>query len=284
MTAAAASRRGPPAPTLRVNGTVIPRAAIAREAQHHPAASPGESWRAAAEALVIRELLLQEARARRLLPAPQSDGAGRRETEEEALIRGLVEAAVTVPEPTAAELRRYYAANLARFRTPDLREARHILIAARRSDPPAYAAARERAARLAAALAADPGAFAALARTHSDCSSAGEGGWLGQLAPGETTPEFEAALAALAEGETTAEPVATRYGFHIVRLERRIPGATLPFAAAAPRIRDYLAERARRIATAQFIARLVSAAAIEGIALAGAEAHRVSPPEAHAAL
>src|SRR5690606_6112998 len=49
-------------PPISVNGVVIERTAIAQEAQHHPAASPGESMRKAAEALVVRELLLQEAR------------------------------------------------------------------------------------------------------------------------------------------------------------------------------------------------------------------------------
>ena len=66
---------------------------------------------------------------------------------------------------------------------------------------------------LAAELAANPDAFGELARAHSDCASAGEGGRLGQLTPGEVTPEFAAAVAELAEGETTLAPVETRYGF-----------------------------------------------------------------------
>ena len=38
------------------------RSAIARETQNHPAAKPIDAWLAAARALVVRELLLQEAR------------------------------------------------------------------------------------------------------------------------------------------------------------------------------------------------------------------------------
>ena len=63
----------PPA-VVSVNGTVIPRAAITREIQYHPAPSPSDSWRKAAEALVLRELLLQEARESRA----RGDTAGRR--------------------------------------------------------------------------------------------------------------------------------------------------------------------------------------------------------------
>ena len=55
--------------TVSVNGVAIARDAIVREMQHHAAAKPIAAWQQAARALVIRELLLQEAR--RLAVAPQ---------------------------------------------------------------------------------------------------------------------------------------------------------------------------------------------------------------------
>jgi len=79
---------------VSVNGRVI-----AREAQHHPADKPAASWGEAAAALVIRELLLQEAERLAILPESLSDGQGRRETDEEARIRALVEQAAKVPSP-----------------------------------------------------------------------------------------------------------------------------------------------------------------------------------------
>ena len=265
-----------PPQVISVNGTSIPRAAITREVQYHPAPSPPASWRKAAEALVLRELLLQEARRSSLAVTPLVDEKGRRETVEEAQIRALIEREVRVPAPTEDELRRYHDANQAKFRSLEIVEARHILIAARASDASAFAAAREKALALAAELAVNPGAFDELARAHSDCASAGEGGRLGQLTPGETTPEFAVAVAGLAEGETTLAPIETRYGLHIIRLDRRIAGNILPFESVAPRIGEYLTERARRTATAQYLARLVSRAEITGIEIAGAEAHRVN--------
>ena len=72
------------------------------------------------------------------------------------------------------------------------------------------------------------------------------------------------------------QPVATRYGVHIIRLDRRHAGRDLPFELVADRIAEYLHERVERRATAQYIARLVSAARIEGIDLAGAEMLRVN--------
>ena len=117
--------------------------------------------------------------------------------------------------------------------------------------------------------------FAALAQEHSACPSAAQGGNLGQITNGQTTPEFERALLGLAPGEISAAPVATRYGFHIIRLERRIDGRVLPYEAVAERIADYLRESVQRRANAQYVARLASAARIEGIELASAEALHV---------
>ena len=71
------------------------------------------------------------------------------------------------------------------------------------------------------------------------------------------------------------EPVATRYGFHVIRLDRKHEGQTLPYEVVADRIANYLCDSVRRRADAQYIARLVSAAYIEGIDLAGADSHRV---------
>jgi len=74
----------------------------------------------------------------------------------------------------------------------------------------------------------------------------------------------------------TASPVETRYGFHIIRLERRTRGDVLPFAAVAKDIATYLVERSRHLALAQYVARLVSDADIAGLDMAGAENLRVN--------
>jgi peptidyl-prolyl cis-trans isomerase C len=261
--------------TVSVNGTPIVREAIVREMQHHPAQKPMAAWQDAARALAVRELLLQRARHLGMEAEPISDDAGRRETDEEALIRALLAREVTVPEPDEETCRRYYERNQARFRSPDIYEASHILFAAVANDTAAYAQARANAEAVLAALQERPESFAALAQAYSRCPSAAQGGNLGQLTRGQTTPEFERALMALAPGEFCAEPVATRYGFHIIRLERKHEGRVLPYEAVAERTAAYLRETVRRRADAQYIARLASSARVEGIALAGADALRV---------
>jgi peptidyl-prolyl cis-trans isomerase C len=262
-------------PVVSVNGTLIPPKAIAAEMQHHPALKPLAAWQEAARALAIRELLLQEAERLAIRPQPQTDEAGRRETDEEALLRALAEQEIKTPEADTEICRRYYERNLARFRSPDIYEAAHILFAARSDELVAFAEAQQQGEVVLAELRLHPERFAALAVAYSACPSGAQGGNLGQIVAGQTTAEFEEALLALARGCITAALVPTRYGLHIIRLDRKIDGRQLPFAAVAAQIAEYLRESVSRRASAQYVARLAAGARIEGIDLTSAEAMRV---------
>lgn len=267
-TGCGAKRTVPPTrKRIAVNGVVIPHAAIAQETQNHPASKPVEAWLAAAKALAVRELLLQEARRLAIAAEPREDEEGRRETDEEAQVRALVEQQVAAPTADDIVCRRYYDNNRARFRSPDLFEVRHILIAAQPGYAEARAEARGKAEDVVAALAEQPRLFAELAAVHSVCPSAEVGGNLGQIGPGQTVPEFEAALSSLPVGQVAPAPVETRYGFHVVLVERHIAGIDLPFEAVGGRIAAWLDERARRAAIRQYIGLLAGRAAIDGIEL-----------------
>lgn len=225
---------------VTVNGITIAAEAIAAEAQNHPVpkGKPGWAWKAAARALVLREVLLQEARARGIAPAPIELAEGQWETEEEALIRQLLESAIPPAEVDEAELRAIYDDAPDRFRGPSLFEAAHILFPAAPDDADGRAAARARAEALLAELHREPRRFAALAAEHSACPSRANGGMLGQVASGDTVPEFEAALCAMAEGSISDTPVESRYGFHLIRLDARVRGEVLPFTAVLPQLRE----------------------------------------------
>jgi peptidyl-prolyl cis-trans isomerase C len=121
-----------------------------------------------------------------------------------------------------------------------------------------------------------PERFAALASAHSACPSKAAGGNLGQLSPGDTAPEFDAALRAMAPGEITTDPVASRFGHHIIRLDRKIEGRQLSFEVVRERIADYLVDRTRHTAIAQFVARLTARAEITGVDLPTTADLRVS--------
>lgn len=267
-------RQAPRVP-ITINGVEIPYSDITREVQHHPAPTPVEAWQAAVHALVVRALLLQEADRLQLAPQPISDAEGSRETEEEALVRQVIEQQVTMPRPTEADCKRYYKQNRGRFRTPSIAEASHILLSASKEDADTYATRRAEAVHCIARLSGKSADFSKLAHDLSDCPSAAQGGNLGQLSPGQTTPAFEAAMATMAPGDISAEPVESPYGFHIIHLERRIEGRDLPFEAVKTRIATYLTDRVSRTATAQYLARLSTAANITGVEMPDVQDLRV---------
>jgi peptidyl-prolyl cis-trans isomerase SurA len=63
--------------------------------------------------------------------------------------------------------------------------------------------------------------FAEIAKSQSEDASSARGGDLGWLSPGDTVPEFEQAMMALAPGEVS-QPVRSPFGWHLIQvLERR---------------------------------------------------------------
>jgi peptidyl-prolyl cis-trans isomerase C len=70
----------------------------------------------------------------------------------------------------------------------------------------------------------NPKAFAALAKEKSkDGASKNNGGELGWFDPRGMIPEFGAAVAKLAKGKFTQEPVKTQFGYHVILLEDSRP-------------------------------------------------------------
>jgi len=96
--------------------------------------------------------------------------------------------------------------------------ASHILLMHEGSPDSTATRTKEEAAGQIAGLKAeiDGGAdFAALARSHSDCSSAGAGGDLGSFGRGMMVPEFEAAVYGLEIGEVS-DVIETTFGYHLI--------------------------------------------------------------------
>lgn len=253
---------------VSVNGELIPEADILAEAQNHPAANPGEALRLAAWALAVRQLLLQEARRLGICATAGHDSSGRAEADDDALIRTLIDQEVRVPKACDEECRRFYDAHPERVSSPAISEARHILLAARQDDREARAAALEKARSLLTHLSKAPHEFGALALLHSDCPSGQQGGNLGQLTPGSTVPEFEKALAAIEPGNAPGV-VESRYGVHVVMVDRRIPGQPLDFDTVRERIAAWLEAAAWSKAVSQYISILAGRADISGIELEG---------------
>lgn len=244
-------------PPVIVDGAEISASSIAAEAQNHaaPKGKPGLAWRKAARALIIRHLLLREAEEQSISEEPRDLGNGRRETKEDAKIAALLDQTLEAQAVSDEEVKSEWERDPSRFKTPPLWEASHILCET------------EDAARALIAEINKGARFGDLAKEHSQCGSAEAGGFLGQLSPNDTVPEFEAAMSSLEEGAITQFPVQTRFGFHVIRLDAKEEGRQLPFEAAQIRVREALERAAWVQAARTYTEQLLEGAAIEGVLL-----------------
>ena len=128
-----------------------------------------------------------------------------------------------------------YLVDQERFKTPEERHARHILISAEREE----AERVQRLQAVQAALAAGT-AFEAIAREYSDDPGSGpSGGDLGFFKRGQMVTEFDSAAFSLQPGQIS-DPVQTRFGTHIIQLLEIRPEAIRPFEDVRNQLRTEL--------------------------------------------
>jgi peptidyl-prolyl cis-trans isomerase C len=168
------------------------------------------------------------------------------------------------PRITDLDERLFFDLHRQRFSEPERRSVRQILITVNDDYPENRRdAARDRISELAAKLAERPSRFPSLARKHSECPSALEGGRLGTLQQGQLYPELDALLFRLGEGEVGG-PLESELGFHLLWCEKIYPGRSQPFNQVRPRIRQVLEDRAARHCQKNWITQLRQAAGMEG--------------------
>ena len=253
--------------SISVNDVEITDEEVERELPHH--ANAPAPLKAALEALVLREVLLQAARNKLAAELEASQAEAADALIEDALIERLIAMEVTSPVPSDKECETYYRKNLDQFRNGDLVEASHILFQV--TPNVLLDALRAKAQEVLQQALAQPQQFAELARTYSNCTSAEVGGNLGQLTKGQTVPEFERVIFSLEQGQIAPRLVESRFGLHIVRVERRVEGHTLPFEMIREQLARHLTEQVRARALKQYLKILVGQANIQGIELGGAQ-------------
>lgn len=148
------------------------------------------------------------------------------------------------------ELRQRYEAARQRYLTPEARQASHILIEAGDEAQSLAGQLRERI---------DNGeSFESLATEYSaDFASAEQGGELGWIEPGDMIEGFEDALYALAEPGDLSEPVETRFGWHLIRLDAIRPPEGMSLEEASVEILEEHLERQREALYLEMSERMV---------------------------
>ncbi len=253
-----------PDQSVTVNGIEISAREINIESANYDGGTILERQHQVAVALVVRELLLQRATELEL-PTVGED------LDEEGLIDQVLAQECTVPETDENACRRYFDNHPDKFRSADLFEVSHILIAADPRDDDARVVAKQRARAAIQLLGGDPSRFAELAAEISDCPSKNTGGNMGQIGKGQTVPEFEDVLFRMQQGELSSSPVESRYGFHVIYLQRRIDGKPLEYAMLRDSIANYLRDSVHHSAVGQYLRILAGRAEISGIDLERSE-------------
>ncbi len=123
-------------------------------------------------------------------------------------------------ERNVERARELYLVNQARYMSPEQVDVTHILFdTTKRGRDAALASAADARAKIVAG-----GDFGVLAQQLSDDPSAAKNrGRINGVTRGKTDPAFEQAAFALKNPGDLSEPVLTRFGYHVIRLEDRKP-------------------------------------------------------------
>lgn len=253
------------APGITVNGIKITPEQINSEVQYHPAESLFSAKYEAMQSLVVRELLIQRAVN---LGLCVHDEALQNPDD---ILETLFEAEIETPEADEKTCKHFYENNKGRFYTSPLFEASHILYLAPSDDEDARQLALENAQKALERVTKNPESFAAIAKAESACSSAKNGGHLEQITKGQTTPAFEVALLSMQEGEISKEPLASEFGYHVIKVHKRLEGKQLPFEAVHEWIEDHLRRQSWQRAFSQYVQLLAGQAKISGFQLKAAD-------------
>jgi peptidyl-prolyl cis-trans isomerase C len=250
---------------ITVNTVRISSEQIHEEMQYHPAETLSQATLEAAKYLVIRELLIQRVKV--------LDMASPEEMQKnpDPFVEQLLEKEMRVPVPDDATCQRYYHAHQHRFFTSPIVEVAHILYLAPPEDQEKYAQAKAKAENALQRIRANPASFAQIAQDESACSSASDGGHLGQISKGQTLPAFEAAVFKMHAGDISVEPVASSVGYHVIRVINKAEGKALDYASVASWISQHLVSTSTETAFDQYIRLLAGQATITGFSLPSAD-------------
>ncbi len=220
------------------------------------------------------ELLRQAAQAGGLLAANEpvtADGVATAATS--LAIEALLERELVIPEPALDACQRHYDAHAARYQTGEKVKARHILFAVTPGTD--VVALRNRAeACLLDVRCHAPGAadgFAEAARTLSNCPSGAQGGALGWLSAAECAPEFARELFGHADVGVLPRLVHSRFGLHVVEVQKREAGMQQPFAAVRGAVTLSLHQQSYVTALRQYLQVLAGQAVVQGVDLEGVQ-------------
>jgi len=159
-------------------------------------------------------------------------------------------------EVSETDVELFYFMHRERFRRPENRTLRHILVTINEGIPGnERVSARCKIDAIRERVGKSPRRFAEQALKHSECPTALNGGLLGRLKPGQLYPELDRAAATLAPGELSAV-VESPMGFHILYCVSVEASGDLDLAEVKDKIHSHLLESRRRACQKAWISKL----------------------------
>lgn len=132
------------------------------------------------------------------------------------------------------EVQQYYEKNSLEFTMEKMVQASHILIDTKSRNE---AEALKKAERVLAQIKKGDVEFEQAAKTHSDGPSGPNGGSLGSFRQGDMVPAFDAyCFDKETQLNQVSEPIKTKFGYHLVRLEERMEAHVKPLEQVKERI------------------------------------------------
>jgi len=155
----------------------------------------------------------------------------------------------------------FYLMHRDRFRRPENRTLRHILVTINDDLPGSdRVSARDRIDAIGKRLVKSPKRFGEQALKHSECPTALSNGQLGTVKRGQLFAELEAVAFALSPGEISAV-VESPLGFHLLQCVAVEAESLLPLDSVRSAIRERMTESRRRASQKTWIGRLLGDAA-----------------------
>jgi peptidyl-prolyl cis-trans isomerase C len=154
----------------------------------------------------------------------------------------IIEAESKDATVSAEDVKKFYDENPQHFEQPEQVKASHILV---KVDPAATPEAKAEAKKKIEGIlkqVKEGGDFAALAKEHSDCPSAAQGGDLGAFGRGQMVKEFEETAFSMKPGEVSGI-VETQFGYHIIKVTEKKEAGKVSFDEVKDQIEAYLKQQ-----------------------------------------
>jgi peptidyl-prolyl cis-trans isomerase C len=177
-----------------------------------------------------------------------------RELKVEAVLGRVSSNAVSISD---MDIMIYYHMHYEKFKQPETRTARHILITINSDfEENKKENALQRIVKIQGRLLKKAKRFSEQALKHSECPTAMNGGLLGRVRQGELYPELDSILFSMKEG-AISDVIESELGYHILFCEKVHSAGPATLKEARPKIQKLLEDRARRMCQKAWLNQLI---------------------------